>query len=279
MNRYRLSSAHSLPVLAVASALSRCSGRSGFNPPPMTSNDDTKCDDTCTLELIRQCFPPDNSSDGGDSSAGTFMEEDLTDISLSDEYESASDASESSVEDHDSNLSLFPSPPPQSSPSDASTSSTHFVPFLVFMPHPRQANTTRPPNYTHHGHSRSSLMHTKWFWHVRRIEWLDWDARAAALERAYDGIEVQPASCSALRLPRMARSSSPPCECLPNCTPSSIDTSLYSLHANRPRWPRTANSPRFYLADGKYSGEDEEDYESMVAEPLFISNFMVGEPF
>jgi hypothetical protein len=117
-----------------------------------------------------------------------YLEEELADISASDEDESISDISESSMEEIFCPLFTFPTPPPcQRHTTELITSATQIMTITPFTPHPRPVISAPRHAYPHHGHSRSSLMHMKWFWHSRHTDWQSWDARVT--NQAYDGID------------------------------------------------------------------------------------------
>jgi hypothetical protein len=116
-----------------------------------------------------------------------YLEEESAYLSASDEDESMSYTSESSMEEIFCPLYTFPTPPCQQHTTKLITSTHQNMTITPFTPHQRPVVSAPRHAYPHHGYSRSSLMHIKWFWHSRHTDWLNWGA--GVTNQAYDGID------------------------------------------------------------------------------------------
>jgi hypothetical protein len=152
-----------------------------------------------------------------------------------------STAGDSSSENEiERNILIFPPPPALRSSSfkpgetvvaDNSLKPTCVIPNLCPSPQ-RPSRPLRTAelrhDYPHRGHSRSALMHQKWFWHARREEWTEWENHKEAIEptaEAYDGITTM----------------SPRRDDTSKCSAPSSTTSQYTLNVNAPIFPRTGD--------------------------------------
>jgi hypothetical protein len=207
---------------------SRTPSRLGFNvsvsPDATTAGTESHKAEFGTLEWTRRLFQRIKLDD---------TQEDLQDAILPDgssiesDDDSSVDGSDYFSEESDSSLQQFCATPYPILPTEAPVSAPGL--HALFPLRERPATTALRHDYTHHGHSKSSLNHTKWFWHARHDRWLDWEAHvatASASASAYGGIiAVQPDPDFLFPPPSLIQT----------------ESRRRSIHSNAPIYPRNGD--------------------------------------